>query len=104
LKFITVVRPHEATNRELMTLYQNIYTMAIFFLLGATAKTMAYLPIPILKCLFHTQLDTHTHTHTPGRTTLISSSQRALHSAEQTQHIPLSVIRTHYLGHQEASA
>jgi hypothetical protein len=45
LKSITVVRPHAATNRELIALYQNIHKMALFFLLGATAEILAY-PLP----------------------------------------------------------
>jgi len=38
LKFITVVRPHEATYQELMALYQNIHKMAIYFSLAQQTK------------------------------------------------------------------
>jgi len=41
LKFITVVRPHEATYRELLALYQTLHKMALFFLCVATTKSLA---------------------------------------------------------------
>jgi hypothetical protein len=101
LKFITVVRPPWSyLSRTNDTIRKYTYNGA-FLSPRRNSKTSGLLISPITEI---SRSHTIRHTHTHCRTPLISSSRRALHSAEQTQHVPLSGIRTHCLSHQEASA
>jgi len=84
LNFTTVGIPHEATYRELMALHQTLRTMALLFLCGTRAQTLAYSPFPLLRCLYHTIR--HKHTQIQSSELVISLSQSPLHSAERTQH------------------